>query len=259
MIAKGTLILTRLTRTIIDNQFNSTRNKVLDLNSNASDLIYTLDLGNTHPHFGKFIQGKLTSVAPITEEAGIDQFLRHKNNWVASNVTQFNIPIENQLSNLRTESQFLEMNIQYGETLGEDRLFQSYFLHHNFPEEEILFIDAGTFITIDLISKEGFEGGFIFPGINAFLSSYSKGQKLPKTWDAPLNLTASVPHTTQEAITEALKVYLHSTLSYFLNKYSKRSIVVTGGTGEFISNEFSLENYYPHLIHDSLFHLNFCK
>ena len=259
MIAKGTLILTRLTRTIIDNQFSSNKNKLLELNSDAADLWYTLDLGNTHPHYGKFIQGKLTSVAPLSQEKGIDEFIQGQSNWVASNVTQYKIPQENRLTELRKGQQFLDMFIEYGETLGEDRLYQSYFLHHNFPKEDILFIDAGTFITVDLISNGAFEGGFIFPGINAFLSSYSRGQKLPKTWQAPLSLQVQTPHTTQEAITEALKVYLHTTLSYFLEKYSKRSIIVTGGTGEFISHEFSLENYYPHLIHESLFHLNFCK
>lgn len=53
------------------------------------------------------------------------------------------------------------------ETLGKDRIAAAVAAWHAFPEQNLLIIDAGTAITMDLVTKDGnFIGGAISPGID---------------------------------------------------------------------------------------------
>ena len=245
-------ITMKVTKASIDQRIFDHFQNLIACHDLAKEPWYTVDLGNSHPHIGEFQKGELISVSPLSPEKGLSSFTKEMN-WVSSNVTRINIDQSNRLDHLRTERAFIDMPVHYSKTLGEDRLYQSYFIHKLFPQERILLIDAGTFITIDLIDQDGFQGGFIFPGINAFLSSYNRGQKLPQLNKVLSSLEEDLPHNTEDAILEATKVYLKSILTYILAEYSSHTPVITGGTGKILSEVFSLENYYPHLIHQSLF------
>ncbi|MFA6238390.1 MAG: type III pantothenate kinase [Bacteriovorax sp.] len=218
--------------------------------------IITVDNGNTNPHVGIYQDEQLVSIIPLKDYSPLpDDFI------LISNVGG---PLAFKPSfDLKTKwhnKKFFEMPVNYSETLGEDRLIVAYALFKQLKSsEKILAIDAGTFITMDLIDHSGFSGGFIFPGIQTFLSSYKKGTNLPEL-DLKQNFELiELPHSTEEAILGAVEIYLHSILKGIIEKTSPGRIVITGGSLEFIKNKILKINSKvqletnPHLLHSSLF------
>lgn len=230
--------------------------------------LITVDNGNTNPHVGIFSDGKLSSVIPLKEYSPLqDDFI------IASDVgaplsfkPSFDLKAKR---HTKTNPNFFDMPVHYAETLGDDRLVLGYLLFKNIKDtnERILAIDAGTFITMDLITSSGYMGGFIFPGLKTFLSSYERGSKLPIL--SKNNLTIKdLPHTTEEAILGAADVYLDSVLESVIKKTSPCKIVITGGSLEVIKNKIEKLNLKvqlesdPHLIHSALaliYHLHLPK
>ncbi len=234
---------------------NSIRNKIeeaLQKWSKASDIFYTLDMGNTHPHVGVFEGTTLKEVRALSQEEAMR--LKQSPHWVSSNVTHTDIPKEHRLDHLRLENSFLDMKVDYTMTLGEDRLYQAYFLHKLFPQETFTLIDAGTFITVDHITPSGFNGGFIFPGLRVFMKSFGQGQKLTGDLPLPLDLKTKLPKSTPDAMTEAAKSYLKGIVEITANREGS-NLVFTGGNGELLAKQYESDNFFPHLIHYSLFYI----
>ncbi len=59
-------------------------------------------------------------------------------------------------------------------SVGPDRICAAAGAFHNGYGEAVI-VDAGTAVTVDLLSSSGFEGGSIFPGCGLLLSSLGKG------------------------------------------------------------------------------------
>jgi type III pantothenate kinase len=216
---------------------------------------YTIDNGNSHPHVGIFKGVTLEKVIALQE----CRFEEINSDIILSSVGKdLNLSLKNifDAKKLRTENHFLDMPVNYTQTLGIDRLCCSYWIFKNKVKEneKILLIDAGTFTTFDIVSKAGLEGGFIFPGLQTFLNTYSGGKNLIRLNlnDLKLNEKVSLPHSTEEAIGEATKIYFQMTVKALVNKYNPDMIISTGGEGHF----FSTNNFIPHLIHQALFEIN---
>jgi type III pantothenate kinase len=157
----------------------------------------------------------------------------------------------------RTPTKFFNMPVNYSETLGEDRLYSAYYLFQTVQKlERILLLDAGTFLTADLITDEGFMGGYIFPGSRTFLKSYTSGHKLPLVHS--LQITKNLPSSTEEAISMAHEMYLDSILENLAKKISPSRIFLTGGDGQMLEKIFKKRNltfpleFDPHLLHRSM-------
>lgn len=165
------------------------------------------------------------------------------------------------LKSKREQKRFFDMEVHYTETLGDDRLLIGYYLFKQLkPAESILVIDAGTFLTLDLIDQQGFAGGYIFPGLSTFLSSYQRGVQLPVLQNQPHFELKDLPHSTEDAILGAAHIYLESILERIIKKTSPSRIVITGGSQDLIKNKIEKLNLpevqfetYHHLIHSSLF------
>lgn len=223
--------------------------------------IITIDNGNTNPHVGIFQNEKLESIIPIKE------FSQQEHDFIL--ISDVGKPLAIKPSfDLKTKRHFkkshyyfFEMPVDYNENIGDDRLISSYYIFKNIKENEtILLIDAGTFITMDLISSRGFLGGYIFPGISTFLLSYHNGSRLrvPEVKNDINNI--ELPHTTDEAIWGATYCYLDSILENIIKKTSPKKIIITGGSLKLIEKkilELNLPTIQfetnPHLIHSSLF------
>ena len=215
--------------------------------------IITIDNGNTNPHVGIFINNKLDSVVPLASFSSLpNDFILMSN---VGRTISFTPTID--LKNFRSKTTFFNMPIHYGETLGEDRLYESYYLYQSIKKNErILLLDAGTFLTADLITMEGFMGGYIFPGSRTFLKSYGEGKHLPQL--RSLKITEGLPDSTEEAISMAHEMYWDAVLEKLIKKISPSRIVLTGGDGQIlaikikkINSVFQLE-CDPHLLHTSL-------
>lgn len=201
--------------------------------------IITIDNGNTNPHAGIFVEGNLTEVIPVSDFRPLeDDFV------VASNVGKpLSVKVSYDLSlhrPVKNNPHYFEMPVHYSEALGDDRMIAAYgvFQELRSSQDKILIIDAGTFMTMDLVSAEGFLGGYIFPGLNTFLKSYQSGAQLPSLkWETPLHLT-SLPHSTDQAILGALELFLSATIIEVIKKTSPNKIILTGGSAEKIIKYF---------------------
>lgn len=222
----------------------------------------TLDVGNSHPHVG------LCRTDDSIEIMSYENFLNldpsyHQHPMVVSDVGR--LLGNKEFSSFQRVSfrahfqnkQFLGMGVNYSETLGDDRLYQARYLFEHY-EKDIIFIDAGTFTTIDYITQNGFEGGLIFPGIKALCNSYRLGAQLPTVMISHLKYANEneLPHQTEDAMHNALSMMIFAPLQQILIKKNPVSIIVTGGQGGIFVKYLKSLNYSPiidhHLIHKSM-------
>jgi len=223
----------------------------------------TLDIGNSHPHLGFFEEEKLICVKPFDKIFTKDQELP----ILISKVGNHQLPLPSDcidFSRFFLDQSFLDMPVQYTKTLGQDRLYQAYYLYSKYcknSEEQILLnIDAGTFTTIDFITSKGFVGGYIIPGIEILNKTYNDGHLLASASSPPTQEQLEhLPHSTEEAISYGLfKMY-----QGFLGSLNLQptSISLTGGKALLLENLiqgiFKGTNITkePHLIHKALTHI----
>lgn len=232
-------------------------------------LILTLDNGNTNPHVGLFEDKKLLEVIPLSRLADSSKLKSEKKiKVIVSDVGKsINLPekilLEDsplKISELRKNKSFLQMPVNYTQTLGEDRLCQSYFAFKTSQFFPTVIVDAGTFTTVDLVNEQGFQGGLIFPGPKTFLNSYGNGQNLPQLsldeCDSERSLNR-LPQDTDLAIKKGLEVFLKSIYDFVLNDLCPKNVILTGGLAHtllpfFEKGQFKVQ-LEPHYIHKSLF------
>lgn len=200
--------------------------------------LYSIDNGNSHPHIAKFENHKIIEIQPfhhfdfskITKYDKVIASCVGKKIELPKHINLIKIPKLN-------ENSFLDMPVKYESSLGEDRLYQSYFLYHKQASSTLL-IDAGTFTTFDFISKNGIEGGFIFLGMQTFLGAYQKGENLPSLIfkEKSSSLSTKLANNTQDAISNAASIYNIGILKEVLKESKPESIIITGGFSKYFEN-----------------------
>jgi type III pantothenate kinase len=222
-------------------------------------MIVSLDFGNSNPHVG-FFENKKLEVLPLN--AFLNSYNLKDNQFYASIVGQVDSSLNGlkikRVNDFRNGNQFLDMPIHYSSGLGEDRLILGFYLFHQLKKSRTLIIDAGTFMTTDLITSDGFCGGYIFPGIKTFLKTYNQGSLL-SSFDFQKSELRSLPQETKNAIIDAANIYIKSSLEHVIKTTTPDNIYITGGEGEIIKSfltdlnlNFDLQ---PHLIHYALHEL----
>jgi type III pantothenate kinase len=125
------------------------------------------------------------------------------------------------------------------ETLGNDRIAAAAGAAAQFPDRNVLVIDAGTALTIDLISDQGyFVGGNISPGMRMrFAALHQQTFSLPEiepSEDVPL-----IGKDTREAIlagvVNGLIYEIDNSINSLKNKYNDLQIIMTGGDSPYLS------------------------
>ncbi len=232
--------------------------------------LLTIDLGNSHPTAGLFIDHQLQTLLPWKQA----EKWTHRYPFIISSV-QTELPCSLKSNDLRIRHQpfhqnrtFAGMPIQYTSTLGEDRLVQAAYLFNtqkkNDLQKGLLLIDAGTFITVDHINHKGFLGGHILPGVQTLLDSYSKGARLPHFYKEELTTVFSNPNkqappqTTKEAVQDSIRRLYQLFFIDLLKQFTFGKVIYTGGDGSFLKDNLSSTQeskniqVIPHLIHHSL-------
>jgi type III pantothenate kinase len=228
--------------------------------------LYTFDIGNSHPHIGIFEQAQLCEVLSFKEfskrvppESLSSACIAPCQVGVlpdgAEKYAQFFLKLP-----VRQEKSFQSMPVNYAATLGLDRLYEAYFTYQTMlnSAKRVVIIDAGTFITMDLVTSDGLQGGLITPGITAFLQSYRRGALLPELQTLAPHREGELPQNTMEAISFATRLYLKSSTEAFLEQTRPDLLVMTGGAAPFIEELIDWKGKIlsrPHLIHESLAYL----
>jgi type III pantothenate kinase len=233
--------------------------------------LITLDFGNTNPHAGLFQKQQdkweLIKVVPFKElQIFLTQLGMNANNTsiVLSEVK----PREEELVPLIEQGflltrikeywkgvRFAGMPVNYARTLGEDRLIEAFYC---FKKDKVptLLIDAGTFVTMDVITEEGLLGGYIIPGTEAYFSAYSKGEQL-KDVGLKLHFKHDLPHETSDAITESYYAFA-ALAKKLMRERGIKKIILTGGLTTLWEGFFEddkdvvVVEGHPHLIHWAL-------
>jgi pantothenate kinase type III len=236
---------------------------------------YTLDWGNSNPHF--MLMNNQGPQSPCS----LYQFLEsgevpHKIFYI-----QVGDPLKlGELAKRWPKTEFINIGqkysfkcpFHYSETLGADRKVIAEYLY----QEKIFgpILDAGTFLTVDFLSREqGFLGGHIAPGLSTLLSLYQeKGAALPRLslknaydyFHSHLLEDASIPRNTDEAILSSIALFYRALLvrAYENAQLYGQHFIVTGGTGELFQRWLTTSQLFkglpmevhfrPHLIHEAI-------
>lgn len=233
--------------------------------------LITLDFGNTNPHAGLFQKNqgdwKLIKVIPLDElPIYLDQLgmSAHNSSVVLCEVKSR----EDEVQGLQEQgflvtrvkdywkgSKFAGMPVHYAKTLGEDRLIEAFYCFKT-DKKPTLIIDAGTFVTMDVVTAEGFQGGYIIPGTRAYFSAFDKGEQLK---DIPLtmNFTDALPRATAEAMVESYSAFA-ALAKKIIQDHKIEKLVITGGLttlweGFFVNEKNGpVVEGHPHLVHSAL-------
>lgn len=204
--------------------------------------LVTIDFGNTHPHTGLFqkVQNEwqLIKVCPWNElSIYLEQLGMNSSNtgMVLAEVKNRDADLEpfvhqgyliTRVKEYWRGTKFAGMPVNYAKTLGEDRLIQAFYAFKKIKQETLL-LDAGTFLTMDVITKDGFVGGYIIPGLENYNSLFSLGEQL-KTTEIKNDISAALPHGTQEAMRDSYMAFA-ALAQKLVEEHKIQKILLTGG------------------------------
>lgn len=204
--------------------------------------LVTLDFGNSNPHAGIFhkIQNEwqLIKVVPWNElSLFLTQLEMNASNTqlVLSEVKEREeelFPLLQQgylltrLKDYWRGAKFAGMPVQYAKTLGEDRLITAFYAY---KKEKIptLLIDAGTFVTMDVVTSEGFQGGYIIPGTQSYFASFNRAEKL-KDVELHADFHGKLPQETAKAMSESYSAFA-ALAQKLISEHKIKRILLTGG------------------------------
>jgi len=137
--------------------------------------------------------------------------------------------------------------------LGVDRFLAMLGAIENFPSTNLLVIDLGSALTIDIVNDDGVhQGGLIMPGLRALRTSFAKFS----TENMSQGLTG-LQSNTKDAWLNGTETMLISTIKEqirdFQSQYPNGVTLFTGGGISKLSNELPQSlNYFENLVLDGL-------
>ena len=131
-------------------------------------------------------------------------------------------------------SELMQLEGQYS-TMGIDR--KALCLSH----KSGIFVSAGSAITVDVVEKGRYLGGFLLPGLRAYIDAYASISPALKTELNPQVSLNELAKTTQDAISFGII----ASIKTLIEKYqANRQLYITGGDGKLISQ------FFPNAIFD---------
>lgn len=139
-------------------------------------------------------------------------------------------------------TEFLKFKTEYI-GLGLDRAVACVF------SKDAVIVDVGSAITVDIMKKGKHKGGFILPGISAYLKTYPKiSKKLKFDFEKDINLD-KIPLQTKDAIQYAM---MKSIILPIKEVAKNKNIIFTGGDGKLLSGYFKNSVYKKDLIFENM-------
>lgn len=235
--------------------------------------LVTLDFGNTNPHAGIFQKNlgswNLVKTVPFAE---LSIYLNQLQiNSANSSVVLSEVKSrEEELAPLAEQGylitrikdywrgvKFAGMPVNYAQTLGEDRLICAHFAYKK-ERKPVLIIDAGTYTTMDVVTPQGFMGGYIIPSAENYFTTYKNGEQL-KNIDLSFTANQSLPQITIEAMAASYSAFA-ALAKKLVSEHSIEKIILTGGSSGVWQSFFKdqqegrIVEEHPHLVHWALQH-----
>ncbi|MBT8312081.1 MAG: type III pantothenate kinase [Flavobacteriaceae bacterium] len=137
----------------------------------------------------------------------------------------------------------LPYKMAYGtpETLGKDRMALAAAAISEYPNQNVLVIDAGTCITYDLITADGvYLGGAISPGMRMRYRAMHEGTSaLPKLDpEIPEGLIgASTSDSMHSGVVNGIRFEIEGAVQQYKTRFSDLTVILTGGDAHFLSKQ----------------------
>ena len=171
------------------------------------------DIGNTSYHFldgNKSYKESISAFDPSSI----------KENVYYISVNSSIQKVLDSLDNWKDLKSYVDMK-NYYETMGIDRIFACEAIKNG------VIVDAGSAITVDVVKNGVFDGGFIYPGVNAMSKTYEKiSPALAYSFNFELDLD-KMPKNSQDAISYG---YLKTLYAEVMAK--DEDIFLTGGDAD---------------------------
>ena len=156
---------------------------------------------------------------------------------------------------VRSLSHFGSLTIAYKEPLdlGSDRFLAMLGALKHFPDRNLLIIDVGSALTIDVVNDSGeHQGGLIMPGLEAIRGSFAKFA----TNSQNLN-SSSLQVSTEEAWLSGTQKMLISSIKEQITGFESEQpdgiVTLTGGSVRSLISELpETVNYFDNLVLDGL-------
>lgn len=138
---------------------------------------------------------------------------------------------------------FLDMPVDYSETLGLDRLVLAYNFYDGAKTRPAALVDSGTFTTVDLIDSSGFLGGHILPGLEFLFDAYDFGHNLKALRPDTLAKTVpTLPKDSKSAIESGISRCFVSPVLSILREWKFEELFITGGNGKLLRERLKEED-----------------
>lgn len=189
------------------------------------------DIGNTYFHI---YDG--TKIVHLKYSDAIERY-KDERIFYISVKHELSDEIEN-IKKWKNVSSLMQIEGAY-DTMGIDRKALC-LSHHNG-----LFVDAGSAITVDVVKEGKYMGGFILPGLKAYIQAYKMiSPALDTSLKQELRLE-NLATTTKEQISYGII----ASIKALIDKHSDgKKLYFTGGDGEFLSSFFKDANYDEMLV-----------
>jgi len=156
---------------------------------------------------------------------------------------------------VRSLSHFGSLTIAYKEPLdlGSDRFLAMLGALKHFPDRNLLIIDVGSALTIDIVNDSGeHQGGLIMPGLEAIRGSFAKfATNNPNL--SPSSLQSSTEEAWLSGTQEMLISSIKEQITGFESEHPDGIVALTGGSVRSLISELpETVNYFDNLVLDGL-------
>jgi len=226
-----------------------------------------VDIGNTNSKIAVFDNSVLVLFESI-EQIDLEEIegLIKRYSIVNSTVSSVKPDVSAVIAMLEDHTRYIPFSTQVNTgvknhyksiaTLGQDRWAKVIAVHHAYPHQNCLIIDAGTCITYDLLNSAGeYFGGSISLGINMrfeALNHYTGKLPLVK-WDRELQ-NIPLGTDTDTAITNGVLQGVMNEVEGFITLQNKNNtdlkVVISGGDATFLLEQLKNSIFAPQIIHD---------
>jgi len=132
-------------------------------------------------------------------------------------------------------------NYSTPKTLGIDRIALVSASVEQFPEKNVLIIDAGTCITFDFITnKNNYLGGAISPGIRMrykSLHNFTANLPLLETKIPKNSIGDSTANSMHSGVVQGVLFEIDGAIQKYKLKYPDLTVILTGGDAKFLSKQ----------------------
>ena len=211
-----------------------------------------VDVGNTRTKVGVFERGQLTAhyydlSATVLQQLNLQPTDRVIASSVGRGVEEIKALFPADVAWMTFDRQLnLPLKLDYNtpETLGLDRIAAAIGALVCLPSANILVMDAGSCLTIDLVTKDQvFHGGVISPGVQMrFKAMHTFTKKLPQIeWSAEEQIPLVLPGlSTQQSmragVLKGMQFEIEGHIRYYSGLYPDLKVIMTGGDAQYFEN-----------------------